>query len=108
MSPAGPGPSRHAHPELDELALAAARAGDRLVAAARTRGAERWVEHLAPIPELLRDAPVAELRGIALRARAAYGAKDSVRDDLPAEATEPFLDAVDRLLRGLAALAARG
>ena len=32
-----------------------------------------------------------------MRARAAYGAKDSVRDALPADLTEPFLDAIDRL-----------
>ena len=39
------------------------------------------------------------LRATAMRARAAYGAKDSIRDALPAELTEPFLDAIDRLLR---------
>ena len=37
-----------------------------------------------------------------MRARAAYGPKDSVRDALPEEVTEPFLDAVDRLLKALA------
>jgi hypothetical protein len=36
-----------------------------------------------------------------LRARSAYGPKDSVRDVLPPEATEPFLDALDRLLKAL-------
>jgi hypothetical protein len=36
-----------------------------------------------------------------MRSRAAYGAKDSVRDALPAELTEPFLDSIDRLLREL-------
>ena len=37
-----------------------------------------------------------------MRARAAYGPKDSVRDALPADVTEPFLDAIDRLLKELA------
>jgi hypothetical protein len=37
-----------------------------------------------------------------MRARAAYGPKDSVRDALPASLTEPFLDAVDRLLKAIA------
>jgi hypothetical protein len=35
-------------------------------------------------------------------ARAAYGPKDSVRDALPPDATEPFLTAIDRLIRELA------
>jgi hypothetical protein len=34
-----------------------------------------------------------------MRARAAYGPKDSIRDALPADVTEPFLDAIDRLIR---------
>jgi hypothetical protein len=34
-----------------------------------------------------------------MRARAAYGPKDSVRDALPPDVTEPFLDAIDRLMR---------
>ena len=37
-----------------------------------------------------------------MRARAAYGPKDSIRDALPADVTEPFLDAIDRLLKVLA------
>jgi len=32
---------------------------------------------------------------------AAYGVKDSIRDVLPPELTEPFLDAIDRLNREL-------
>jgi hypothetical protein len=42
------------------------------------------------------------LRGIARRARAAYGPKDSIRESLPPEVTEPFLDHLDRLLKALA------
>ena len=37
-----------------------------------------------------------------MRARAAYGPNDSVRDVLSAHVTEPFLEALDRLLRELA------
>lgn len=87
---------------IDEAALAAARAADRLLAAARMAGAERWAAYLEPLPDHLRDDELGDLRRTALRARAAYGPKDSVRDALPAEVTEPFLDAVDRLLRELA------
>jgi hypothetical protein len=39
---------------------------------------------------------------VAVRARSAYGPKDSIREALPAELTEPFLAHLDRLLRALA------
>lgn len=96
------GPARHERPAIDEAALVAARAADRLLAAARERGLARWVAYLEPLPDHLRDDELADLRRTAMRARAAYGPKDSVRDALPADVTEPFLDAVDRLLRVIA------
>ncbi|HSK51501.1 MAG TPA: hypothetical protein VLA44_02015 [Clostridia bacterium] len=96
------GPARHEMPGIDDLGLAAARDADRLLAAARERGASRWVAFLEPIPDRLRDDELGALRATATRARAAYGPKDSVRDVLPAEVTEPFLEALDRLLRELA------
>jgi hypothetical protein len=102
------GPARHERPAIDEAALRAARAGDRLLREAQDRGAERWVAYLEPLPDGLRDAELTDLRRIALRARAAYGPKDSVRDALPADVTEPFLDAVDRLLKELARRDAAG
>ena len=80
----------------------AARAGDRLVAEARARSAERWLAYFEPLPDRLRDDELADLRRTALRARSAFGPKDSVRDALPAEVTEPFLAAVDTLLKELA------
>jgi hypothetical protein len=95
------GPARHERPVIDEAALVAARAGDRLVDAARGVGAVRWVAYLEPLPDRLRDEPIVDLRRTGLRARAAYGPKDSVRDVLPPEVTEPFLEAVDRLLKEL-------
>jgi hypothetical protein len=102
------GPARHELPVIDDLALIAARNGDRMVDAARGRGADRWLAFLEPLPDRLRDDDLGALRSTALRARAAYGPKDSVRDVLPAEVTEPFLDAIDRLLREINRAAARG
>ena len=87
---------------IDEAALVAARAADHVLDDARARGATRWIAYLEPLPDHLRDADVADLRRVAMRARAAYGPKDSIRDALPGEVTEPFLDAIDRLLKELA------
>lgn len=102
------GPARHERPAIDEAALIAARAGDRLLAAARELGQTRWAAYLEPLPEQLRDGELGELRKVALRARSAYGPKDSVRDVLPRDVTEPFLDAIDRLLKELARRDAAG
>jgi hypothetical protein len=96
------GPARHERPAIDDAAMVAARHADRLVAAARDRGITRWAEFLGPFPDRLRDDELTSLRATAVRARAAYGPKDSVRDALPGDLTEPFLDAIDRLLRELA------
>ncbi|HEY3335394.1 MAG TPA: hypothetical protein VGK16_09200 [Candidatus Limnocylindrales bacterium] len=96
------GPARHERPAIDEAALIAARAGDRMVREARAREASRWLAYLEPLPDSLRDADLGDLRRVALRARAAYGPKDSVRDALPPDVTEPFLDAIDRLLKEIA------
>jgi hypothetical protein len=96
------GPARHERPELDELAMAAARRADLLLAEARRGDAARWQEFLAPIPNVLRDSSLADLRRVARLARAAYGPRDSIRDALPARLTEPFLASLDRLLAALA------
>jgi hypothetical protein len=94
--------ARHERPLVDEAALNAARAADKMLDAAREKGAERWIKFFEPVPDQLRDGRIKELRGVAVRARSAYGPKDSVRDALPADVTEPFLDQLDRLLRTLA------
>ena len=94
-------PARHQLPAIDEAGLVAARHADRVLAAARSIGSERWVAYLEPLPDRLRDDEPGPLRATATRARAAYGVKDSIRDALPAELTEPFLDAIDRLIREL-------
>ena len=95
-------PPRHELPEIDAAALEAARAADLLVAAAVAAGAERWLRYLEALPGRLRDDPLPDLRAATRLARSAYGPKDSVRDALPAEATEPFLDRLDRLIRAIA------
>jgi hypothetical protein len=93
--------ARHEAPRIDELALDAARRLDRLVAAADARGLTRWTTYLAPLPDRLRDDALPGLRTTAARVRSAYGPKDSVRDALPAELTEPVLEAIDRLIKEL-------
>ncbi len=102
------GPARHEVPAVDDAALIAARAADRVLAAAEDLGFERWARYFAPLPDRLRDGDLRDLRAAAMRARAAYGPKDSIRDVLPSDVTEPFLDALDRLLRVLARRDARG
>jgi hypothetical protein len=82
--------------------MAAARSAEKLLESARERGSQRWVDFLAPVPDLLRDAGVGELWVVAQRARAAYGPKDSIREALPPELTEPFLTQLDRLRKALA------
>jgi len=94
-------PARHERPIIDEAGLVAARHADRLLAAARQIGSERWAAYLEPLPDRLRDDEPAALRATATRCRAAYGVKDSIRDALPADLTEPFLDSIDRLIREL-------
>lgn len=95
------GPARHELAAVDEAALIAARHADRLMSAAAEYGADRWARYFEAMPDRLRDDEPRSLRQVALRARAAYGPKDSVRDALPADVTEPFLEAIDRLLKQL-------
>jgi hypothetical protein len=95
-------------PAIDEAALEAARLADRLLAAASARGIARWTAFLEPLPDRLRDEEPGGLRAVATRARAAYGPRDSIRDALPAEVTEPFLESVDRLIKVLNRRDARG
>ena len=97
----GPDAARHELPVIDELGLAAALAADKLLQCARERGAQRWFDFLAPMPEQLRDGGIKQLLVVTQRARAAYGHKDSIREALPPELTEPFLDALDRLRRAV-------
>ncbi len=95
------GPARHELPTIDERGLVAARITEVALALAGERGQERWVAFLGPLPDRFRDGDLRDLRSAGMRCRAAFGPKDSIRDVLPAEVTEPLLDAVDRLLREL-------
>jgi hypothetical protein len=95
-------PARHELAAIDAAALEAARAADHALGAARAVGSERWTLYLAAVPDRLRDDPIAELRGLARRVRSAFGPKDSIRDVLPPEATEPLLHAIDRLIKAIA------
>ena len=92
-------PARHETPEIDAAALEAARAADLLLASAEVVGSQRWVRYLASMPDRFRDDPIPSLRATAKAGRSAFGPKDSIRDVLPESATEPFLEAVDRLLK---------
>jgi len=94
-------PARHELPDIDSAALRAARAADLALAAARDFGSDRWADYLAPLPDRLRDDSLRDLRGVARRTRAAYGPKDSIRDALPEDVTEPLLEAVDRLIKAI-------
>jgi len=102
------GPARHEIPAIDEAALVAARTVDAMHLAALAGGNDRWAAFLAPLPDRLRDGDLRDLRSAALRVRAAYGPKDSVRDVLPDEVTEPAIKAVDQLLKALARRDVRG
>ncbi len=102
------GPARHEIPAIDEAALVAARHSDRLLAAAEDGGVARWAAYLGPLPDRFRDGDLRDVRLAAMRARAAYGPKDSIREALPADLTEPFLESVDRLLKALARRELRG
>jgi hypothetical protein len=94
-------PARHEAPDIDATALEVARLADQALAVARAMGSERWARYLAPLPDRLRDDPIRGLPAVARRLRSAYGPKDSIRDALPADATEPLLVATDRLLKAL-------
>ena len=96
------GPARHEWPEVDEAALVAARQADYVLSAARDQGSRRWQDFFERVPDQLRDDSPRQLRSDALRVRAAFGSKDSVRDALSPEVTEPLLEAIDRLLKAIA------
>ena len=102
LSPSDREPARHELPAIDTAALAAAVAADGALRAADEVGLDRWVRFLGPLPDLLRDGSLRDLRNAARQARAAFGPKDSIRDALPADVTEPLLGAVDRLLKAIA------
>ncbi len=100
--------ARWQDPGLDEQALAVAAGVRGALGVLREHGQERWVEWFEALLPVFEDGDVAALRIAARRARAAYGAKDSVVDAWPdQEAALRLRDAVDRLQRTLDQRAAR-
>lgn len=95
-------PPRHELAEIDAAALETARAADIALAAARDIESGRWATYLERLPDRLRDDALRDLRGTARLVRAAFGPKDSIREALPAYATEPLLRATDKLLKAIA------
>ena len=97
-----PALARHETPEIDAAALVAARAAEALLASAVALGSTRWIRYLEAMPDRFRDDPIPAVKAAARAGRSAFGVKDSIRDALPASATEPFLAAIDRLLKLIA------
>jgi hypothetical protein len=115
MPESDPVPARHQLPTLDTAAMAAARAFDVLLDAAREAGSDRWVRYLEPLPDRLRDDDLRALRGTVRRCRSAFGPGDSVLDVVPEDVGLTARRAIDEVIRVLArhdvtvgALAGRG
>ena len=77
------GPARHELPLIDERGLVAARAAEVAIGAAVELGQDRWATFLGTLPDRLRDGDLRDMRAAAMRGRAAFGPKDSIRDVLP-------------------------
>jgi hypothetical protein len=92
------GPPRWQDPQLDEAALDVARRTRLVVEALRGAGHDRWVAFLEPLVPAFEDGDRVDLQAAARRARAAFGARDSLLDALPDTDTVRLRDAVDRLL----------
>jgi len=86
---------------------ASSRASSGLCANVLSAWFSRWVTFLEPLPDRLRDGDLRDTRSAALRVRAAFGPKDSIRDSLPEAVTEPVIGAIDRLLKVIARHEAR-
>ncbi len=98
MSPRHPpGPPRWQDPALDEAALELARLVRGAVSALHGLGHERWVAFLEPLVPVFEDGDRGDLLVAARRARAAFGARDSILDAWPSDDARRLRDAVDRL-----------
>ena len=96
MTPRGRTP-RWEDPSLDEAALAAARLTERALGALRERGATRWVAFFEPLVPMFQDGDRDDLLRATRRARAAFGARDSVLDEWPTDDALRLRDRVDSL-----------
>ena len=71
---------RHELPGIDEAGLVAARHADRLLASAASARIGAVGDYLEPFPRPVARRRPSALRATAMRGRAAYGVKDSIRD----------------------------
>jgi hypothetical protein len=89
-------------PDVDEKALALARAVRVATATLREAGRSRWSAVLEPLAEPLEDGDLGTVAAAASRVRAAFGVGESVAEALPYEQALGLRDAADALQRALA------
>ena len=94
--PRQPSPPRWQDPVLDEAALAVARAVRGAIRALEG-SSPRWATWFEALLPALEDGDRPALETAAKRARAAYGAKDSVMDVWTAPEARQLRDLIDRL-----------
>lgn len=99
--PRQPSAPRWQDPALDEAALAVAR-GVRSAVRALEGSSPRWATWFEAVLPALEDGDRRALEAAAKRARAAFGAKDSVLDVWTAPEARHLRDLIDRLQRVLA------
>lgn len=85
-------------PGLDEAALGVARLMRGAVGTLRSGGQERWASYLEPLVPVFEDGDTLDLLRAARRARAAYGARDSVLEAWPSPDAIRLRDGLDVLL----------
>jgi hypothetical protein len=103
----GASPARWQVPDVDEKALALARAVRSATATLRTAGRSRWTAVLEPLAEPLEDGDLRAMAAAASRVRAAFGVGESVAEALPDEEALALRDGADALQRALARHEAR-
>ena len=97
MTRAHPAP-RWEDPALDEAALRVALLMRGAVVTLRVGGHERWAAYLEPLVASFEDGDRADLLRAARKARAAYGARDSVLEAWPSPDAIRLRDGLDALL----------
>jgi hypothetical protein len=103
----GASPARWQVPDVDETALALARAVRVATATLRDAGRSRWTAVLEPLAEPLEDGDLRDMAAAASRVRAAFGVGESVAEALPDEEALALRDGADALQRALARHEAR-
>ncbi len=95
-------PARWQVPDVDEKALALARAVRIATATLREAGRSRWTAVLEPLAEPLEDGDLRAMAVAASRVRAAFGVGEFVAEALPDEEALALRDGADALQRALA------